>query len=173
MMKLSASLVNQDILSLRTGGKIGKTLRFVINPNILKIEGWYIYNAYEKGDFVLLSNAVREIISKGLIVDDHDAMTPPEDLVRLKSVLDTQFDLMGKKVVTESRRTIGKVCDFAIDDKSFLINKIYINQNLFKSFSTQQLIVGRTQIIEITDKKIIVKDSSIPASARGRAAATA
>ncbi len=172
MMRLSASIVTQDILSLRTGGKIGKTQSFVINPNNLKIEGWRITNLYEKGDFILLSDAVREIISKGIIVDDHESLTAPEDLVRLKTVLDTEFELLGKKVITESKKNLGKVADFAIND-NFMVQKLYVNQPILRGFNQEQLLIDRTNIIEITDTKIIINDPVVKSDATSPVTASA
>lgn len=171
MLQLSATLVGQPILSLRTGGVVGNTLQPIINPNNLKIEGMYAEDRFNKATAVLLSQEVRDFIDKGIVVNDHDSLTDPEELVRLKEILDMRFEIHGKPVVTVSKQRLGKVNDFAFDSKTLYIQKLYVGQNLLKSFSGGQLSVDRTQIVEITNRKIIVQEilkpikSGIPAAA--------
>jgi sporulation protein YlmC with PRC-barrel domain len=146
---------------LRTGGVIGVAIEPVINPNNLKIEGWYALNHFEKGDFILPAREIRDFITKGLVVNDHDAMTHPDDMVRLKETLDIHFELIGKPVVSESKKKLGKVADYAVDESSYYIQKLYVNPSLLRGFTTEQLIIDRSQIIEITNKKIIVQDPTV------------
>ncbi len=170
MLQLSQIYYDRKILSLRTGGPIGQALSPVINPNNLKIEGWYATAIKERESYILPAGDVRDIISKGIVVDDHTALTPTDDLVRLKPVIDIGFEVIGKTVKNDRKRTIGKVADYAVDDASLFIQKIYVTQSLLKNFSGRQLIIDRSQIIEITDKNIIVKsaDERIGVTERAR-----
>jgi uncharacterized protein YrrD len=61
-------------------------------------------------------------------------------------------------VITVSRKKIGKVSEFTVDDKSFFIQKIYVSQSIFKNLTGSNLILDRNNIIEITYKYVIVKD---------------
>ena len=165
MQRLSASYINRSILSLRTGGQIGVAISPIINPNTLKIEGWYSTDSYEKGEFILLSQEIRDLISKGLVVNDHDALTNPDDVVRLKDIIDIKFDLIGKGVTTETGKKLGKITDYAVNDETYFVQKLYVNPSLLRGLTQEQLIIDRTQIVEITDKKIIVSDPTIKAGA--------
>ncbi len=158
MLRLSNNYLDRSILSLRTGGVIGVAMAPIINPNNLKIEGWYAHNLLEKGDFILPILEIRDFIGKGIVVNDHDALTHPDDMIRLRDILETRFDLMGKLVVTESNRRIGKIVDFAVDEQSNYIQKLYINPPLLRGLTNDQILIDRSQIVEITDKKIIVSD---------------
>ncbi len=160
MLRLSNSFYDRDILSLRTGGKIGVADYPVINPNNLKIEGWYARDISQKGEFVLPFREVRDFITKGLVVNDHDSITSPDDLVRLKPTLNLKFDLIGKTVLTESKKKLGKVVDYAVDD-GFYIQKIYVNPPLLKGLSGDQLLISRNEIVEINDKNIVVSDTTV------------
>lgn len=160
MLRVSNSFYDRAILSLRTGGKIGIADAPVINPNNLKIEGWYARDVSQKGDFVLPFGEVRDFITKGLVVNDHDSITSPDDLIRLKPILDIKFELIGKSVVTESNKKLGKVIDYAVDD-GFYIQRIYVNPPLLRGLSGEQLLIGRTEIVEITDKQLTVSDATV------------
>jgi sporulation protein YlmC with PRC-barrel domain len=68
------------------------------------------------------------------------------------------FNLIGKPVVTETNARIGRINDFAVELESMFIQKLYVAQALRKSLSTSALSIDRSQIIEITDRKIIIND---------------
>ena len=160
MLQLSGIYYDRQILSLRTGGPVGQALSPLINPNNLKIEGWYATARGERNSYILPASEVRDIIKKGIVVDDHSALTHTEDLVRLKKVIDLGFEVINKRVVTENKRKLGKVQNYAVDDESMFIKKLYIAQSLLKNFSTQQLVIDRSQIIEINDSEIVIRDSA-------------
>ncbi len=167
MLQLSGMLLNRPVLSLRTGAPVGTTLAPIINPNSLKIEGFYCQEQKSRKHLILLSQDIREVLNQGLVVNDHDALTDPEELVRLKDTLRINFEMLGKLVVSDDKR-LGKVSDYAVDIQSMYIQKIYVSQSLFKNFSGGSLSVDRSQIIEITDKRIVVNDTTqkVPVGAR-------
>lgn len=168
MLQLSGSLLNRPVLSLRTGGQVATTISPIINPNNLKIEGFYCQDAFErKKTKVLLSQDIRDILVNGFVIDDHDTLSEPTELIRLKSVMSTRFEIMGKQVVTTSKEKIGKVVDYAAEVNSMYIQKLYVSQSVFKNISGGSLGVDRTQIVEITDKKVIIHDimPGVPAGA--------
>jgi uncharacterized protein YrrD len=160
MLRLSSDYHNRNILSLRTGQPIGHAYSPVINPDNLKIEGWYASSVNSRDPKVLPAGEIRDIIKKGLVVNDHDSVTDPEDLVRMKSVLEVNYELIGKSVVTEGKSKLGKIQDYSVDDKSMYVQKLYVNQSLLKGISRGQILIDRSQIIELNDKKIIVKDNT-------------
>lgn len=165
MLRLSTSYIDRSILSLRTGGQIGIAKSPVINPNNLKIEGWYASDSYEKGDFILPAQEIRDLITKGLVVNDHDALTRPEDMVRLKEIINLNFNLIGKVVSTETGKKLGKITEYAVNDENYYVQKLYVNQSILHGLSQEQLLIDRSQIIEISDKRIIVSDLSSKSAA--------
>lgn len=173
MLQLSGSLIGVNVMSLRTGGPVGTSLTAIINPNNLKIEGFYCSDRFSKSRLVLLSQEIRDIISEGIVVNDHEAMSEPEDLVRFNKILALKFEVLGKKVVTTDKKQLGKVEDYAVDTSSMYIQKLYVTQSLVKNFKGGQLSVDRTQIVEITDKKIVIQDIQPPVKSGAPAVATA
>jgi sporulation protein YlmC with PRC-barrel domain len=171
MLQLSESLLNRPVMSLRTGQQVATALEPIINPNNLKIEGFYCVDRFDKNELILLYQDIRDIIPKGFIVDDHDVLTPPEELVRLKDTMQIGFKLLGKPVVTISKQRVGKVSDYATEIETMYIQKLYVTQGMLKSFTGGNLGVDRNQINEITDKKIIINEILKGAPATARAAA--
>jgi sporulation protein YlmC with PRC-barrel domain len=158
MLQLSESLLNKPVMSLRTGQPVATITDAIINPNNLKIEGFYCADRFNKAELVLLSQDIRDVLPQGLVINDHDVLAEAAELVRLEEILKLGFVLIGKPVVTVSKQRVGKVSDFATEIETMYIQKIYVSQSLLKSLSGGNLGIDRNQINEITDKKIIVND---------------
>lgn len=167
MLKLSPSLLNKSVLSLRSGGPVARVISTIINPANLKVEGFYCEDTLEKTQLVLIEQDIREILPQGFAVNDYDVLTEPEELVRLKKVLDADFEIIGKQVVTTSKEKVGKVTDYAIETDTMYIQKIYVSQSLFKSLTGGSLSVDRSQIVDVDDKKITINEllKTAPATA--------
>ena len=167
MLQLSGMILNRPVLSLRTGTQIGTVLGPIINPNNLKIEGFYCHDDASRQQRILVAQDIRDILPQGVVVNDQDVLVEPEELVRLKDVMAINFELIGKQVVTTDKSKLGKVGDYAVETTSMYVQKVYVSQSLFKSFSGGNLGVDRSQIVEITDKKIVVHDlrQKVPAHA--------
>jgi uncharacterized protein YrrD len=171
MLKLSSSLQNQTIFSLRSGGVIAHIEAAIINPDNLKVEGFYCTDSRSRERLILLVQDIRDIVAQGIVVDDHNVLTTSDELIRLKQVLDLKFELIGKPVQTVKKQKLGKVNDYAVDDHSFYIQKLYVERSLLKSLSSGQLSIDRTEIVEVTDKRVIIKE--LQKAARSGAAVTA
>lgn len=159
MLRLSQDLLGRPVMSLRTGQAVATVTAAIFNPNNLKIEGFYCSDRFQrKTELVLLYQDIRDIVSQGFVVNDHDVLARPEELVRLKNILELGFELIGKQVIDLSKHKIGKVNDYAVETDSMYVQKIYLSQSMIKSLSGGSLVVDRTQINEITDKAIIIND---------------
>lgn len=130
----------------------------IINPDNLKIEGFYCEDRFSKQQLVLLYQDIRDLLPQGFVVDDHDVLVEPEELVRLQKVMNYHFDLIGKPVITMDKQRVGKVSDYATETTTMYVQKIYVSQSLLKSLSTGTLSIDRSQINEITPKKIIINE---------------
>jgi sporulation protein YlmC with PRC-barrel domain len=158
MLKLASSLLTQSVLSLRTGGVVARVERAVINPDNLKIEGFYCTDSRARQELILLVQDIRDFVQNGIVVDDYNVLVEADELIRLKDVLKLQFELAGKPVQTVKKQKLGKVNDYAVDDQSFYVQKLYVERSLLKSLSSGQLSIDRTEIVEVTDKRVIIKE---------------
>ena len=167
MLQLSGMFINRPVLSLRTGTQVATAVAPIINPNNLKVEGFYCNDSASRMQLILLSQDIRDVMAQGLVVNDHDVLVEPQDLVRLKEVIAHHFDVMSKQVVTTDKTKLGKVSDYAIETSSLYIQKLYVTQSIFRSLNGGNLGIDRSQIVEINDKKIVVTDlrQKVPAHA--------
>lgn len=148
-------------MSLRSSGKIAIAIRPIINPNNLQVEGWRCEDSFSKTELILLKQDVRDFVPQGIAVNDHDVLSEPEELIRLREVLELDFEVIGKHVVTNRRRRLGKVNDYALDPITMKIQKLYVSRPVYKSLSDGQLSVDRSQIIEITTSTVVVRDTEV------------
>ena len=160
MLKLYESTPGIPVLSLRTGGPVGTIVGAIINPNNLFIEAWYVEDKSAKHQLILLSQDIREVLPQGFAVNDYEVLSEPNELVRLEKVLELKFDLVGLRVSNESGKSLGKITDFAYETSSFYIKKLYATQALVRSFNNGNMSIDRTQIIEITNRRVIIDDNT-------------
>lgn len=114
---------------------------------------------------MLLAEDVREIMPGGLAINDESDLSDPADLVRHKEILDINFELLEKPVRTK-RRKLGKVSDYSYNDGLF-VQKLYVARPLHKVFTADDtLLIDRTQILEVTDHYILVRDTEVTADAK-------
>lgn len=171
MLQLSAMLINRPVVSLRTGAQVATALAPIINPNNLKIEGFYCQDSQSREQLILVSQDVRDILPDGIVVNDHDVLAAPHDLVRLHNVININFEILGKQVVTSGGTKLGKVGDYAFDTASMMIQKLYVTQSIFKNFNGSSLGIHRTQIVEMTNRQVVVNDLTHKVPARASALA--
>ena len=156
MLQLSASLLNKSVLSLRTSSPIATITGPIINPDNLKIEGFYCQDRFDKRQLVLLFQDIRDVLPQGYVVNDHDVLAEPEELIRLQKVMELDFKLIGKPVVTLDKEKVGKVSDYATETGTMYVQKLYVSQSIIKSLAGGSLSIDRSQVQEITPRRIII-----------------
>ena len=68
---------------------------------------------------------------------------------------------VGQKVETKSGKYLGRVIHFDWDDISDLVQKLYVERRVLKFFAVKKYVIARSQILKITNKKIVVEDAVI------------
>lgn len=162
MLIEASALVNFPILSLHVGGAISRVSELVISPEKLQIVAFNLNNypgirSPETGT-ILETRDVREFSRLGMIVDSEEVFANPGEVEALDKVLSYQFSPINLKVVTKKGTKLGKVVNFTIDSDNFKIMQLIVKRPWFKSSTDPELIVPRSQVIEVSDYEIIVKN---------------
>ncbi|MCU0667343.1 MAG: hypothetical protein MUF85_01875 [Patescibacteria group bacterium] len=163
MLLFGSSIVGSGLFSVRSSGRIGAVNSPLINPNNLHIDGFYCHTHNGQYSGIVIDQVIRAISYKGVIIDNHEDISEPNDLVRLKSVIDIKFQLIGKAVYSGNSK-IGKVINYVFDDKSLFIIKLHVQPSLLKSFGSSELIIDRQSIIEVSDSRITISDNTVKES---------
>ncbi len=157
MILLGSSLQRASAVSIQTGGVIGTTSRPIIDPAKLTIIAYEITGAITgQQPSYILTQDIRELSDMGLIVDSADELVAPGDVVALDTILSLRFTLVGMRVQDERGKKLGKVGDFTIDVASYYIQQLVVKRPLMSSLTDTELIIHRTQIIEINNEAIVV-----------------
>lgn len=160
MLINGSSLVNCPILSLHVGSEVARVAELVIDPNNLKIiafrvEGKVIND--DTGD-ILPADSVREFSRMGMIIDSVDELVHADDVIRIKQILDLNFNLVGLKVTTRQKAKIGKVMDCVVNAGDWAVQQIIVQRPAIKALFDPELVISRQKIIEVTDYEVIIKD---------------
>lgn len=156
MLLLSTKLQDIPIISVRGGARIGSITEPIINPHNLHIDGFWCETIHSKKPLVLLDMDIREFSPRGVVIDDHLGLSEPHELVRLENILTINYRLEGKSVLASGEKQ-GKIAEFAIDDKSLFIQKLYVVPPVWKgNIGGTRRIFDRASVIEVTDTHISV-----------------
>ena len=157
MLLAGSRLIDTPVLGLQTGSELARTTRPIIDPAKLEIIAYELSGPLLDLHPSLLRIAdVREFSDIGIIVDSSDEFVTPDDIIKLGEIYSRHFDVIGKRVLDEKRRKLGKVIAYNIDTTGFLIQQLSVKRPLLKSLNDTELLIHRSQITEINDNEIIV-----------------
>lgn len=157
MLILGSNLKNLPVMGLQTGGELAITKQAVIDPRSLQIIAYRVEGPLLGGAETYLRTAdSRELSDIGFIIDSIDDFVGPDDVIRLREIINLHFQIDGIKVLDENNRALGKVIDYTLDVGSFTIQQLTVRRPLMKRFSDTELLIHRSQITEITNSSIII-----------------
>ena len=160
MLVYNSRLIGTPVLSVQSGGPIGYIAGLIIDPNGLKTLAFRLNGPLvNKSPTNLLDvSSIREYSNYGFVIDDIDELVSEDEVVRISEVLKLNFDLLTLKVETKKRSKLGKIIDFTLTSEDFLVQQLIVKRPAIKAIIDPELIVPRSEIVEITDYKVIVKD---------------
>jgi uncharacterized protein YrrD len=161
MIILGSRLIGTPIMGLQTGTQLAITKTPMIDPSNLMIIGYELDGPLltERPSFIRIAD-IRELSDVGMIIDSSDEFIGTKDVIAIESIYNLGFKLLGLSVIDESKQKLGKVNDYTVDTGSFVIQQLNINRGMLKSLAETELLVHRTQIIEINNKTIIVRTAA-------------
>ncbi len=167
MYILASSLKNLPIISLLNGQIVSAVAEPIINPDALELVAVYCQNGFwRKRSSVIMARDIREVAKEGLVIDSLEDIEDASEIVRLKAVIEQHYSPDGAEVVTQSGDKLGKVEDYAIETTGYRIHKLYLKQSLLKNLLLNNLVIDRSQIVDVTPKTIVVKDATISKAAK-------
>ena len=137
-----------------SGHKIARVFDVVINTDTGKIVGFLTSPSGQK---VL---APIDILNWGnaLSVHDEESILDSDEIHAVAEAFKKGIYVMRNRVVTKSGENLGKVIDYAINDKMFVMTKIVVAKTIFGLINYDMRIIAHKDILEIKKDKIIVKN---------------
>lgn len=144
-------------MSLQTGGELARTKKAIIDPANLSIIAYELAGVRLTMHPTLLRIAdVRELSDLGLIVDSEDEFVTEHDVIKLDEIYHMGFEVINMLVTDEKNRKLGHVIDYTLDTNGFFVQQLTVRRPLLRSLNDTELLIHRSQIIEINDKAIVV-----------------
>lgn len=157
MILLGSTLTQSAIVSIQTGSVIANAGRAIVDPAKLNIIAYEVSGPLiPHHPTYLLTRDIRELSELGAIVDSADEFITPGDVIALDELEKLHFNLLGMRVRDEKGKKLGKVSDFTIDIGSYYIQQLVVKRPLINSINDTELLIHRTQIIEINNDAIVV-----------------
>ncbi len=160
-MLISVSkLIGTPVLSVQASGPVAIIDSAIVDPDSLKIIGFHLSGplVHHSPANILDTTSIREFSPLGCVVDSVDEFVEPSDVIKIDKVLSLNFDLIGLKVETKKHTNLGRVASYTVTSEDFTVQQLIVQRPLIKSFLDPELTIPRSEIIEITDYKVIVKD---------------
>lgn len=161
MYSLASSLKGQPIISLQTGQIIGWLIQPILDISNLEMVAFTCRVPHRSAAQIIVARDIRQFASDCLIVDDEDALSEPEDIVRLNTNLSNPYTPVGKRVFADTGRHLGTVEDYSLNVDTSRIQRIYVRQSFLRHWFSANLIIDRTQILDVTPERITVRDSTV------------
>lgn len=149
------------VLSLHIGGPTAWVDSVIIDPTKLKVVGYYVSGPLvteETGNVVEMS-VVRDFSNLGMIIDSIDELTSVSEVKKLEKIVNYGFSIWNLPVVTKGGEKLGKVLSYVFDTTDGNIVQIVVKRAFFKGILDPELVIGRTEVVKVSNKEIIVKDN--------------
>ncbi len=171
MLLSYTSLSDYPVMSLHVGGEIARLKEPIIDPNDMSVIGYVVDGSLIRGEVgnILSMRDVREFANIGAIIDSTDALSHREDVIKIDKIMSLNFHLIGHKVVTKKGTKLGRVVDFTLNPDTFLIQQLVVKRPAVKAFLDPELLIGRSQIAEVDDERVVVKDEEAKIRAQAEA----
>lgn len=163
-MRLSEQFIGVPVLSVHAGQAIARTASLLIDPHRLVVAALFCQLTRSNEQRVVLPQNIREAGREGLVINHEEDLAEMEELIRLKDVVDLNYQLVGKSVVTESKQKLGRVSNFVIDDRNWTIIKLHVARPAWRAMFDSALIIDRSMIVSVSQRAIVVKDASVKAA---------
>ncbi|MES2876521.1 MAG: hypothetical protein V4678_03570 [Patescibacteria group bacterium] len=154
-------LLKTPVMSLQTGAQLAMTSNILVDPRDLTIVAYELEGpVLDQRPSFLRPVDVRELSNLGLIVDSSDEFVAVDDVIRIKQVYEYRFNLVGLEVHDDRNKKLGKVQSYNVDSGSFSVQQLVVKRSIFRSFGETELLIHRSQVIEVHDTYVKVSSGS-------------
>lgn len=174
MLLAGSRLIGAPVMGLQTGSELAKINRPIIDPSNLKIIAYEVEGPLlDTHPSLLRVVDVREFSDIGVIVDSSEEFLAPGDVIKLDDIYNQNFTLEGKTVVNKKHKKLGKVIGYTLETTGFFVQQLTVRRPLLQSLNEPELLIHRSQIIEINDREIVVQDQATIPEPVGQSVRTA
>lgn len=156
---LASSMLRLPVGTLEPPIKVGRVKDVVIDPKGGVFHGLTVSTSLLKPPFFLSGSDIIAVDRAGVVIKSTDSLVDIAEVVRAKEALKEGIRVIGLKVLTQSRKKVGRVSDLAIDLEGQRVAKYYI-----RSWFSERIIPA-TSVVKITKKELVIESDEAIAGA--------
>lgn len=161
MILLGSTLQKTPVVGIQTGSVIAHAHRAIVDPGKLTVFAYEVTGPLvPQHPSYLLTRDIRELSNLGAIIDSVDELVADGDVIALNELVTLNFNPVGMRVQDEKGNKLGKVSDYTLDVGSYYVQQLVVKRPLINSLNDTELLVHRTQIIEINNSAIVVHSAA-------------
>jgi sporulation protein YlmC with PRC-barrel domain len=161
MYALESNLNGQPIISLQTGQLVALTGQPILDIATLEVVAFTCHQPRQRTPLLLMTHDIRQFAADCIIIDDEEQLTDPNDIVRLGGGARNPYSPLKKPVLADTGRKLGIVEDYSINLDTNRVQKLYVRPSFWHAWIGSDLVVDRTQIIDIAPDHITVRDATV------------
>jgi hypothetical protein len=144
-----------DVVAEAGQETVGRVAGILLNPDTAAVEGFFLFRDGEREPLFLAAADVRRF-GTVLTVADTSRVSPVEDRVRLRPLLQDKRPVLGQRVRTERGRNLGICRDIQIGTRSMRMEWLFP-----KRFWRWGVALPASAITEITEAAIVIRDDAV------------
>jgi uncharacterized protein YrrD len=149
----ATKLINMAVAAEDTLSKVGIIKQIIVDPENGQLLGFLVSQGLFGGVKALSIIDVQYWDTAGLITKTEENLVDPNEIIRIKNVLDRNIILFDMPAETEDGISLGIIEDFLIETETGSVLKYYLKDILGKS-----RIISADKVIKI-EQKIIFSDN--------------
>lgn len=161
MQKLASEFVKTNVITKKERVILGSLKEVLINPDDGKAIGIMIYLASRRKNMVANTSSVVGFGMDFVMIESVDSISPPDEIIRIKEVLDKEIFILKSSVYSEDGHYLGKVYDYSVNLLAMKLSRIYVKKKYVLNPFPRSSIISENDIIKIEKGKIIVKSGSV------------
>jgi len=157
MLINAKKLINLPIIEAVTMKKVAVVDNLIVSPENGAVLAFLLRkNFLSNKNRIVVLHDVREMYIDGLVTNSKDNIINPDEVIKVKSVLDQNIFLLGSRVITQNSKILGYLEDFIFDTGFSAIVTLIVK----KRFSTEKRIISAERILNIQPGRIVIRDIS-------------
>jgi|GEM_PF-3382650 len=159
MQKLASQFQNISVVTSQERIVLGPLVDIIIDPANGNAVGILFKSIH--GNMV---TNTRDIIGVGLnfiMIEGIEKASEPDEIIRIKEIMDQEVELVGSRVVDETGRNLGQVNDWCVNLKTMRLARLHVTSSKLFKFIRDDLIISIDDIITIEKGKITVKSGLV------------
>lgn len=152
---LASKFLNLPIAALEENRKVGNVSRILVYPDDASWLGVELKHLPLTPARILSATDIRSVDKEVILIESAEVLTEPAEILRVKEIIEHNFDLFGLPVVCRDGESLGKIIDFQIDTTAGQVTAFRISGVLKKD-----RIVNFKQVYELNWRRLIIDSTS-------------